>query len=167
MYINDFKYLSRKRRHMFVNFLIKNIINKIPIPKRITIKVLYIFHKLVTFAPFAIFMQKSRILLIISLIFSSIVICMFVFFNGCWLSSVEKIMSKGNFSNVNDVIFKCLNIAETRKNGYYITYLIMTIGFILAVIRTFWQKKEFFFTIVKYSFIFIFGILFFGICTVM
>lgn len=165
MYINDFKYLSRRRRHKLVNFLIEKIFNKIPISKKIITKILYISHKLFTFAPFGIFMTKSKPLLIISLIISGIIICMFVFLNGCVLSSIEKRMANSNFSNINDIIFKSFNIKETRQNGYYISYFIMTIGLLFALIRVFLEKNTFFFTIIKYGFIVMFGILFFGIST--
>lgn len=166
MYIDDFKYLSRKRRHKLVNFLMENFFNKIPLPKKIITKILYIFHKILTFAPFGIFISKSKPLLIISLIISAIVICMFVFLNGCWLSSVEKIMGNNAYNNVNDIIFKSFNIKETQQNNYYISYLIMTIGTLFASIRIFLEKNTLFITIARYSIIFIMAGLFFGISTV-
>ncbi len=123
----------------------KNIINKtikiidyLKLDKNLTGYIIIFFHIIIAiiFGIFIVFSSNINTIYILIVLLFIQTIC-FLIFKGCILTRVEQILTDNKYDGytITDPLLKILDIAVNNKTRYYLTIIIILIGWIILLLK--------------------------------
>jgi hypothetical protein len=115
--------ISKINRDNCIKFL-ENICNNIPISNKLLCLIIRLVHFSLPIIIFTVVMCASKFLALLFIIFSFIIVLMYVLFGGCILTILEQRLCKENYTVV-DPFIKLFGLEINSKNRKSFTLCIM------------------------------------------
>lgn len=134
---NDFVKIRRKE----IKDLALKLCNKIPISNKILGSWIRSYHYSLPAYIFLTICIGPLYLVKICFLFLLIIILLFIYFRGCWLSIIEKELCNDDM-NIADWLIQICKYDVNKKNRYKISYLYFSLYLLSAITVTYMRFKN-------------------------
>lgn len=134
---NDFVKIRRKK----IKDLALKLCNKIPISNKILGSWIRSYHYSLPAYIFLTICIGPLYIVKICFLFLLIIILLFIYFRGCWLSIIEKELCKDDI-NIADWLIQICKYDVNKKNRYRISYLYFSLYLLSAITIAYMRFKN-------------------------